>query len=112
MTFKGKWYRHIDCDDEMKDNFDKFLIEMLEHDASQVFYKSEEKDIVELRNKLSDEDVLKWIDEYVAKERVFYDDFMKDTEIAFITISKVRDDFISLCHSIVCKSNMFLCNNT
>jgi hypothetical protein len=99
LQFSGTWYQHIDCDDELVQNYDRYLMEMLENEATEKFYKSDDPLIVEQRNRLTDEEVVEWIDRYVENEKVFYDSLMKEHKIEFQTIEKARDHFIKLCTS-------------
>ena len=99
LSFTGSWKRHIDCDDEFTQNYDDYLVEMLENDAITYFCNSEDPDIVAIRNSGNDDNMTNWIDTYVAKERVYYDNFMKEQVFEFKNMNKVRDDFIEMCTS-------------
>lgn len=100
LTFTGRWTRHIDCDEEFTQNYDTYLQEMLEDDALKIFYHSEDKEIVEKRNILSEDQITTWVDQYIESERVHYDKFIRSQEnMEFKSIQKLRDDFVEMCMS-------------
>lgn len=99
LTFTGKWTVHLDCDDELTENYERYLIQMLENDATEKLYKSTEQDIVELRESMSDDQVIEWMDSYIREHRVFYDNLMKEQIVEFKTIRRTRDWFVELCQS-------------
>jgi hypothetical protein len=99
LNFSGKWVRHLECDDEFIENYDRFLVEILEKDGATKFYKSEDPHIVALRNTMTDEEIVDWLNNYVETERVFYDDLMNEKDMKFESIRKTRDYFINLCSS-------------
>jgi hypothetical protein len=78
LKVNGIWRRHIDCDEELKENYEKFLVEMLETDGMDTLYKSNDEEIVK-------------------NERKFYDSLMNDQEMKFLSFLKSRDDLIRLC---------------
>lgn len=99
LRFSGKWVRHIDCDEELTENYEEMLISMLENDGVKIFYKSTDSDIVEKRNSFTNEKIAEWIEAYIKNERQFYDDLMKETPVAFRTLNKLRDWIIELSQS-------------
>jgi hypothetical protein len=104
--FTGKWIRHIDCDDELRENYNRMIEHELQNDAFELIYKSDDSHYINLRNSLSDDEIMDWIDNYVANERSFYDSLINDTEIKFANIKTSRDEFVELCMSK--KFNKFL----
>lgn len=100
LTFTGRWIRHIDCDDEFTQNYDQYLQEMLEDEAIKLFYQSDNDEIVEKRNTLTEDQITLWVDQYVDSERVFYDKFMRTQEdIEFRSLQKLRDEFVDMSTS-------------
>jgi hypothetical protein len=99
LHFNGVWYRHLDCDDEMKQNYEQYMIEMLEDEAMNRFYKSNDPETIKLRESLQDDEVTEWIDQWVEKERVYYDNLMKEQVIEFKSINNTRDQLVELCTS-------------
>lgn len=99
LRFTGKWVRHIDVDDELKENFDNLLVDMLEKEGSELFYNSEKQEYVKLRELLKEDEVLNWIEKYVNKERKYYDELMEDKSVEFISVLKTRDYFLELCQT-------------
>jgi len=97
--FNGVWKRHIDCDDEFKENYDKCLVEMLENDALEKFYKSNDEDVVNLRNIFTNGEIVEWVKSYVTKERIFYDSLMNEQTFTFKSIEKTRNEILELCKS-------------
>lgn len=88
LEFTGTWRIHIDCDDELIENYEKLLIEMLENDAK--------KEMVSADTELSD---TLWIKNYIEKNRTFYDMLMKGQTMEFRSLTKTRDWFLNLCQS-------------
>lgn len=99
LRFKGNWYMHIDCDEELTANYDNMIENMLQDDAADIFYKSDDIMFIEKRKTYTDSDVLDWIAEYVKKEKPYYDMFIKEHEIEFKSLIKLRDMFIDLSQS-------------
>lgn len=99
LRFEGKWYRHIDCDEELTNNYDSMIIDMLEDEGANIFYKSDDPDIVNKRDTMTDIEITDWIDNYVANERKFYDELIKDTPFSFRTLNKLRDMIVELSQS-------------
>jgi hypothetical protein len=99
LKFTGTWYMHIDCDDEFVENYERFLTEMLEEDASILIYKSDKEEYVTIRTTYTEEEIMHWIENYVNTERVFYDYLMKDQTAEFKSLDKTRDYFVNLCTS-------------
>lgn len=96
LQFSGQWVQHIDCDDEFKENYEFMLKDMLENDgAIELNDKLNDK----LNNIISDEQIIEWINNYVSKEREFYDNLLKDHNKNFISIKNMRDYYIELCQS-------------
>jgi hypothetical protein len=87
LTYSGKWYRHIDCDDELKEHYEKYLIDMLEKDAQEYLHNT-------ILTREDDE-----IKEYIKEHRVFYDELINDTKVEYRSISQTRDMLIKLCQS-------------
>lgn len=81
LHFTGTWRRHIDCDEEFVEHYEKMIVEMLEKDASILHMDIDQ------------------ISEYVKTEKVFYDSLMKDHDMTFRSFNKVRDHFVDLCTS-------------
>jgi hypothetical protein len=99
LHFTGKWFRHIDCDDELIENYDTLVTEMLENDAVHLFYKSDDLDIINKRESFTDDKITEWIEEYIKTEKPFYENFIKETQVSFRTLNKLRDWFIELSQS-------------
>lgn len=97
LKFSGTWYRHIDCDDEFIQNYEKVLTEILETEAIEKIYKSAEDEYSKIRETMNEEQIIDWIDKYVANERQYYDNLMKQQVVNFKSISKTRDELIKLC---------------
>jgi hypothetical protein len=91
LTFTGSWYLHMDCDDELVENYERFLVKMLEDEASKLLASD--------CKYMDDNEICEWIENYVRTNRVFYDGLIKEREFKFTTINKMRDWFISLCQS-------------
>jgi len=91
LTFSGSWYLHMDCDDELVENYERYLVQMLEEEAGMILV-SENKD-------MTDDDICEWVENYVRENRVFYDGLIKEREFKFTTINKMRDWFVELCQS-------------
>ena len=106
LTFSGKWVMHIECDEELTNGYEQLIVEMLENEATEEFYSSTNEDIINLRNILSDEQIVEWIDKYVAKQRDYYDNIMKEHYIEFYSMTKLRDYFVEL--SLTPNFNKFL----
>lgn len=100
MHFSGQWYRNIDCDDELIANYESTLVEMLESEAADLFYRSEDLEFDRMRCTLSEEQIVEWIETYVVRERQFYDSIMKEQPIQFTSMTKVRDELVELCTSV------------
>jgi hypothetical protein len=100
LNFTGKWVRHIDCDDEFTQNYDQYLREMLEDEGIKMFYHTDDIEIVDKREIMTEDQITTWVDQYVDSERVFYDKFMKTQEdMEFRSVEKLRDDFVEMCTS-------------
>lgn len=99
LTYNGKWFRHTDCDEEMTSNYEKMVTDMLEHDAATIFYTSTDPVIISNRFTFTDNDITEWIDAYVEREKQFYDNLVKESQIEFRSITKLRDWFVELCQS-------------
>ena len=99
LRFGGKWWSHIDCDDEMVTNYDAMITNMLETDAIDNIYKSDNPVMVKHRDTLTNDDMLKLIDNYIADEKAIYDTYLKDTSLIFRSLSKCRDQLFELCTS-------------
>lgn len=91
LRFTGSWYLHMDCDEELTDNYDMYLEQMLNAEAIALL-TDDNKD-------MSDEELSVYIKKYVRENRVFYDNLIKEREFKFTTITKIRDWFIELCSS-------------
>jgi hypothetical protein len=96
LEFSGLWFRQIECDKELTDNYDKYLVEMLENEGTNKFFETQNKD--DYKN---DESILEWINNYVFEERKYYDDIMNKNGIVinFTTLDNLRDDLVELCMS-------------
>jgi hypothetical protein len=90
LEFNGKYVIHLDCDDEFRANYEKILLEKLEKEA--ILH-------VASISGLTDAEITEEINKYIANERVFYDDLMKNKFVDFKSLSASRDDFIELCTS-------------
>ncbi len=99
LHFNGIWYRHIDCDEEFIENFDKLLIELLENEALELIFKSDNLELIKSRENMSEDEIALWVDNYVLSERKFYDNLIKNQEMEFKSFSRLRDSFVSLCTS-------------
>jgi hypothetical protein len=100
LSFTGDFVRHVDCDDELTANYEKYVKEMLESDALDKFYNSEDPDIIEKRKTLSETEIIEWVDKYVANEKPEYDKIMKVQKNQTLrNITTLRDSFIELCMS-------------
>lgn len=99
LRFSGKWFKHIDCDEELINNYDKMVTEMLENEGAQLFYTSTDEELINNRNTFTDNEIANWIDTYVKNEKVFYENLMKETPTTFRTLKKSRDWFIELSQS-------------
>lgn len=99
LQYSGKWYMHIDCDDEMKENFEKFLLQVLEDDALDKLYNDNNPETKEKREKITEDDAVDLANKYVKDNRTFYDELMKEKEMEFKSIRKTRDMFVELCQS-------------
>jgi hypothetical protein len=99
LRFTGKWIRHIDCDDELTQHYEKLLLDMLEADAINNFYNSNNEEIINLKKTLTDDQIANWVDSYVETERKFYDSIMQEQQMEFKSITHLRDEFVALCIS-------------
>ena len=100
LEFNGTWKRHLDCDDEFRTKYEVYIRDMLEEDAINLFYKSEDEKYVNLRNTITFyDDIIKWINTYIETEKIFYDLLMSDQTIEFTSISVMKNEFIELCTS-------------
>jgi len=98
LEFSGTWVRHMDCDDELKETYGKYLVEILENEGLNKLYKSDE--MTDVRNGLvSEEDTMCWVDRYVESEKLFYDEIMneKSMDSFFLSIERTRDELLKLC---------------
>ena len=94
--FSGKWVRHIDCDDEMKDNI-RELEKMVEDTATTAFYTTGvfAKDA----QTLPDEKIVDIIEEYVNTEMEIYKSLMKDSSFEFRSVNNTINDILNICNS-------------
>lgn len=99
LKIKGDWFRHIDCDDELRENYEKLITEMLETDALEKLYKSTDNEIIKTRELLTETTAIDWVNKYVEEEKKFYDSLINEQQIKFTSLLKTRDDFIDLCTS-------------
>lgn len=99
LKVKGIWRRHLDCDDELTENYEKFLVEMLEEDGLDTLYKSTDSNMIEKRSSMNETDVVEWVDNYVKEERKFYDSLIQEQEVRFMSIPRARDELVQLCTS-------------
>lgn len=98
LNVSGSWYLHIDCDDELITNYERYLVKMLEDEARDLLIQ-DNKEMIYLRENIDDCGMNKWIDNYVRDNRVFYDGLIKEREFKFTSITKMRDWFVELCQS-------------
>ena len=96
LRFGGKWFRHIDCDEELIQNFDKMITPMLENDGAQIFYTSTDPDIISKRETFTEDEIAGWIENYINTEKLFYEDLFKEKQTSFRTLRKLRDWFVEL----------------
>lgn len=96
LNISGTWYLHMDCDDELIENYERYLVQMLEEEAKELLM-SDSKDMVLLRESMDNDEITLWLDNYVSDNRQFYDGLIKEREFKFTTITKMRDWFIELC---------------
>lgn len=101
LHFTGTWHMHIDCDDEFVENYERYLRDMLESEATTKFFRSDKNKYVELRKLYSDSDdmIADWVDNYIENKRKFYDGLMKEHNIEFKSMTQTRDDFVNMCMS-------------
>jgi hypothetical protein len=94
--FNGSWVRHIDCDDEMKDNLEN-LEKLIEDDVTKLFYTSSsfEKD----RNTLSDDQIVELITKLTNSNMDIYKEFLGVTPFNFTSTSKTVKDIIDMCNT-------------
>jgi hypothetical protein len=98
LEFSGTWVRHLDCDDELKETYGKYLEEILENEGLNKLYKSDE--MIGQRDALvTEEDTIEWVNRYVESEKSFYDNIMneKTTDLSFLSIERTRDELLKLC---------------
>lgn len=88
LRFSGKLVRHIDCDDELKKNYEKLLKEMLEGEAAEL-----------LLDETLDNEFMNKVDEYINTERKYYDQIMTEQNMEFKSITQLRDNLVELCTS-------------
>lgn len=99
LRFTGTWHRHIDCDDELRTNYEKMITEMLENEAVEQIYKSKDQNVIEKTSSMTDEQILELIDMYVKTEKPYYDSILNDTSIEYRSLNKLRDDLINMCNT-------------
>jgi len=88
FEFKGNWVRHIDCDDELVQNYERFIKTMLNEEAKEYVNK-----LVDLTDDEKDEARTK----YIEKEREYYDELMKDKDLTYKSIKIMRNEIVKLC---------------
>ena len=91
LCFTGSWYLHMDCDDELKENYEEYIVKMLEDEAGELLVKES--------SDMDDNAICNWNDNYVRENRVFYDELLNEREFKFTSINKMRDWFVELCMS-------------
>lgn len=85
LNFSGNWVRHIDCDQELKDNYERFLIEegrSIYHEQHNLYLENE-------RNE--------WVDNFVECEKQYFESLLNDQDIDYLSMNDVRDKFVSEC---------------
>ena len=94
--FSGKWVRHIDCDDEMKDNI-RDLEKITEDATTTAFYTSNlfGKD----SQTLPDEKIVDMIEEYVNREMESHKSLIKDEHFEFRSLNHIINDILNICNS-------------
>jgi hypothetical protein len=114
LRFSGKWYKHMDCDDELKDNYEQFVTELLENQALERLYRSDDRPaqsddlaLQAMRANATDTQIAEWVEQYVATERAEYDHMIADEPVRFVSVNRTRDYFVKLCGSE--KFYNFLC---
>lgn len=96
LQFNGSWVRHIECDEELQKKYDEMLSDMLEQEAINIIYSSDEyKDI---RNS-TEEDIIHWISNYIANEKKEYNDIIQNKSFVFTNINKIKQEIVNLCGS-------------
>lgn len=87
LHFTGTWRRHIDCDEEFAEHYEKMIVNMLRNEA------------VKCYTGLDTESLEIHVNKYIESERLFYDNLMKDLDLPFRSFNKIRDHFVDLCMS-------------
>src|ERR1700722_18101998 len=73
------------------------ITEFLENEGAREFYKQHNEGNIKY---ISEEQIILWINNYVSKERLFYDFLMKgEQKKEFTNINKIRDNYVELCQS-------------
>lgn len=96
LRFTGSWYRHIDCDEELQQNYEKMISEMLESEAVEKIYKSKDPNVIESITVMTEEQIIELIEKYVATEKIHYDSLIKEQMIEFKSLNRLRDDLIKI----------------
>ena len=93
LEFSGLWNRHLECDEEFSENYEKYLIEILEEEALKKYFQTNQNN--------NEEEVFEYVNNYVNSERKFYDDFMSKCGIVinYTSLEKMRDYLVELCMS-------------
>jgi len=80
----------------MTENYEKYLIEMLENEGANKFFETQNKNDYK-----DDKSIFKWIQNYVNEERKYYDNIMNKDGLVFnfTTMDNLRDEFIEMCMS-------------
>lgn len=92
LQFSGEWVKHIDCDDELTENYERMILDLLESEAINNVASGS------IENK-SEEDILQLIKEYVDTEKTIYDSFIKNQPVQFSSTKNLRNTILELCGS-------------
>jgi hypothetical protein len=94
LHFNGSWMRHIECDVELQTNYNDLLTDMLELEAIDKLYSSD--DLAHIRE--SSEEI-NWINNYIIEEKKEYDLIITSRPYTFKSINTIRDEIATLCSS-------------
>lgn len=85
LNFSGNWVRHLDCDQEFKDNYETFLRE----EGKKIYH--------EHHNFYLETECDKWVNSFVTTEKTYFESFFGDQDVEFISINNIRDKFVEEC---------------
>lgn len=96
LHFNGSWMRHIECDVELQTNYNALLTDMLELEAINKLYSSDE--FINIREG-PEEEIMDWINSYINEEKKEYDLIITSRPYTFKSINNTRDEIVNLCNS-------------